>query len=396
MPGTRTLRGNSARGVSRGLGSLVLWSLALLAAPGCVQWNLGDSLTWLESEPKPQTPDTVLAVWTDATLSQPGKSTVRGFGGRVMFFAEGNDKKSVPVEGIVSVYAFDDDRSDQQSPAPEKKFVFPAENLGLYQSESSLGPSYSLWLPWDNAGGVQRRISLLTRFEDKTGKLVLSKTARVTLPGTLPAAPAGAAPHANVSASSQPQPITANLGRPMDVQQAGYFSAPSPAADGQIATPLAVSPGLPATPTTLSGSPLVGAGQSSATAAIEVAPGQARRLLSGSDTQSGNIRGGSMTPWAPLTISQQTIGGNAPASPANPGSAAAAAAAASVRPAESATDSRLARSPARAATATRPASALVRRQPHHAEWLHGLPPTPRSGWGTTAEESSARDVSPGR
>ena len=93
----------------------------------------------------------------------------------------------------------------RSQPAPEKKFVFPAENLAIHQSEASLGPSYSFWLPWDNAGGQQRRLSLLTRFEDKSGKIVMSKTAHVLLPG-MPAAPeSGQA----ALPASQPVPPTA-------------------------------------------------------------------------------------------------------------------------------------------------------------------------------------------
>jgi len=186
------MTGNRTRTTQDRFGAFLLGFAGLLVLPGCAQWNLGEPLAIFESEPKPQSPDNVLAVWTDTTLNQPGKPTVRGFGGRVMFFVQGQEDKAVPVEGNVSVYAFDDDRLDQQQPAPEKKFLFPAENLTAHQSDSSLGPSYSFWLPWDNAGGPPRRISLLTRFEDKSGRIVLSKTARVMLPGTSAAAPASA------------------------------------------------------------------------------------------------------------------------------------------------------------------------------------------------------------
>lgn len=331
----------------------ILWlGLAtLLAAPGCAQWNMDESLAIFEADAKPQTPDSVLAVWTDTTLNQPGKPVVRGFGGRVMFFREGNEDKAILVEGALSVYAFDDDRSDQHSPEPEKKFLFPAENLTHHRSDSSLGPSYSFWLPWDPAGGPQRRISLLARFEDKSGKLILSKAASVTLPGTSAISPE----QSNQSNNATP---TATLWPPQGVQQAAYEQ---PLAD-------AAARDQPAASLT--------------TTTIEVAPGQAQRLLAGpTNGKNEEKTGHRATTWGPLTVSQQTLGSDVASSPANASEAAAVAtAAATEAPAESATGSPRGQSRARTATATRPTSDPIRRQPHRAEWPRSLPPTPRSGW----------------
>jgi hypothetical protein len=358
---------NHTRTIQNRFGGFLLGSAALLVLPGCVQWNLGESLAIFESEPKPQSPDSVLAVWTDTTLNQPGKPTIRGFGGRVMFFVQGSEDKAVPVEGNVSVYAFDDDRLDQQQPAPEKKFLFPAENLAAHQSDSTLGPSYSFWLPWDNAGGRQRRISLLTRFEDKSGKIVLSKTARVMLPGTSAAAPA----KAGLEAGNPPP--AAQLWPPVGVQQAGYQQLAPPPYQGS--EPDKIAPSL-------------------ATTTIDVAPGQAQRLLAGQKANRGETASGRAPAWGPLTISQQTIPSGVATSSANSSSPSSPAAQASAaRPAGSATDFRRGQSPVRTATTAPPASDPVRRQPHHAEWLRPLPPTPRSGWTTQPEAPPPKGAS---
>ncbi len=97
----------------------------LLALPGCAKLDLGESFTLWKSEPKPQTPDSLAAVWTETTLHQPGKPVVRGFGGRILFHGS-DQQQAVPVEGKVIVYAYDDDRPNQEDPAPDKKYVFPA------------------------------------------------------------------------------------------------------------------------------------------------------------------------------------------------------------------------------------------------------------------------------
>ncbi len=138
-------------------------------------------MSWPWSEPKPETPARMVDTWADTVLWQPGKAGVRGFGGRIMFFQE-DDEEPIVVDGTLTVYAFDDDDPDPDKP-PAKKYLFPAEKLPSHYSESKVGHSYSFWLPWDDIGGPERRIGLITRFEDKEGKVVMSKVAHKILPG---------------------------------------------------------------------------------------------------------------------------------------------------------------------------------------------------------------------
>jgi len=138
-------------------------------------------MSWPWSEPEPETPARMVDTWADTVLWQPGKAGVRGFGGRIMFFQE-DDEDPIVVDGTLTVYAFDDDDPDPDKP-PAKKYLFPAEKLPSHYSESKVGHSYSFWLPWDDIGGPERRIGLITRFEDKEGKVVMSKVAHKILPG---------------------------------------------------------------------------------------------------------------------------------------------------------------------------------------------------------------------
>jgi len=153
--------------------------LVLLAGAGCSQLDLRQSMPW--SEPEPETPARMVDTWTDTVLWQPGKAGVRGFGGRIMFFQR-DDEDPIVVDGTLTVYAFDDDDPDPDKP-PAKKYIFLAEKLPGHYSESKVGHSYSFWLPWDDVGGPERQIGLITRFEDKEGKVVMSKVAHKILPG---------------------------------------------------------------------------------------------------------------------------------------------------------------------------------------------------------------------
>jgi len=115
-------------------------------------------------------------------MHQPGKPGVRGFGGRVYFYA-GEESQAVEVDGGLVVYVFDSDKMDPHSPSPEKKYVFTPEHMKNHMSEAPLGKSYSIWLPWDEVGGESRSLTLVARFEGTKGGVVLSQPAVKFLPG---------------------------------------------------------------------------------------------------------------------------------------------------------------------------------------------------------------------
>jgi len=346
------------KNAGRGFGLAACFLSLLLSLAGCAKLELGESFALWKSDAEPQTPESLAAVWTETTLHQPGKPVVRGFGGRILFHG-GDQEQAVPVEGSVMVYAYDNDRPNPEDPAPDKKYVFPAQNMASHQSESSLGPSYSFWLPWDDAGGPQKRISLLTRFEDKSGKIVMSQMAHVTLPG--PVAPPQS--HSGLAQVSQPLPNpTAIPGASPGIQQASYEA--SPTENRQAA-------GLQNAPPPRS-------------VTIDVAPGQAHRLLAASRSQAGRQQPPSSPP--------QATAGAGPVSLAPAAEAAGPANRQAALPTGSAPTQPQVRNP----PATRPTYDPVRRQPHHVESLRRLPPTPRSGWSPSEATPLANGASADR
>ena len=157
--------------------------VVLLAAlmSGCSTVNIRESLLWNNRE-EPTPTSRILAIWSDTVLTSPGTAPMRGFGGRVFFYSD-DEPDPIQVDGSVTVYAFDAQRTDQTNVAPEKKFVFPASNLSGHYSKCALGHSYSFWLPWDKVGGPTRQISLIVRFEGTDGSVVMSDASRKLLPG---------------------------------------------------------------------------------------------------------------------------------------------------------------------------------------------------------------------
>lgn len=165
---------------ARGLAELVLVAWLVVAGGGCARFDLREDIPW--SKAYGQEPNKVVVTWTDTVLSQPGRSGVRGFGGRIMFFGE-DEQEPLEVDGTLTVYAFRENAATGERPQPDRKFVFPAEQFRKHYSKSKLGPSYSVWLPWDPAGGPQEQVSLMLRFEPAEGATVTSDLTRQLLPG---------------------------------------------------------------------------------------------------------------------------------------------------------------------------------------------------------------------
>lgn len=162
---------------------LMLACSVLLTSAGCAKLDLQTSkLPWSKkATSKYATPERVIAVWTDTVYQHAGKPPTRGFGGRVYFY--GTEGNVIPVDGDLVVYAYDDNTTQPGTDKPARKYVFTADQLTKYYSESDLGASYNIWIPWDAVGNDEKQISLFTVFVDKSGRMVRGNFTANRLPG---------------------------------------------------------------------------------------------------------------------------------------------------------------------------------------------------------------------
>lgn len=131
-----------------------------------------------DTEPYPN-PVKLAATWTPDTLVQTGRTPTRGFGGRVFFYDE--KSRPVPVEGTLVIHGFDDAAETPETRI--KRFEFTPEQFTRHFSQTDLGASYSIWIPWDAIGGQQRRVSLVASFQPAAGGVVQGIPATLVLPG---------------------------------------------------------------------------------------------------------------------------------------------------------------------------------------------------------------------
>lgn len=169
-----------------GVTRLVLLGLLVLGA-GCAPLELSKDTLPNPWKPKPQIAENLVDFWGEYLHHSEGESTIRGFGGRMMFYGT-KPGEAVLVDGTVTIYAYDDSKGPRDDKNPDKKFIFTQDQLAKHYSKSSLGPSYSFWLPWDEAGGPQKKITLIARFDDASGKVVMGKPSKMSLFGSDPAA----------------------------------------------------------------------------------------------------------------------------------------------------------------------------------------------------------------
>ena len=161
----------------------LLLGVFLVASPGCQFAPKHMPSDWLwKKETTTATPDRVLPVWTDSVLHQTNQPGIRGFGGRIYFYGKENTDP-VEVDGSLAVYVFDADDANPSNQKPLRKFMFTADQFKSHMSKTSIGPSYSVWLPWGEVGGPPMRLSLIARFEGREGGTTISDPTIKMLPG---------------------------------------------------------------------------------------------------------------------------------------------------------------------------------------------------------------------
>ena len=133
-------------------------------------------------------PAKMVAIWSESVIYGPGKQPTRGLGGRVYLY--NRNHQAVKADGELIVYAYDDgkDVDAEENVKPDRKYVFGQKQLAKHYSPSEFGPSYSVWIPWDEVGNATQPISVVPVFKDGDGQVVVGDHSRTLLPGKSPPA----------------------------------------------------------------------------------------------------------------------------------------------------------------------------------------------------------------
>lgn len=186
--------GSGLRTFTPALGALAL-SAMLTALAGCQSMDttgltqVTDKLALTRSNREPerdiaQTPVRLISIWSEAVYSQPGQVPTRGFGGRLYFYNAQDE--TIPVDGQLIVYAYEETADGAPPKQPSRRFGFTQEQFAQHFSRTEMGPSYSVWIPWDAVTGYRQSLTLLPVFTTSDGRIVMGDQSMNVLPGKTP------------------------------------------------------------------------------------------------------------------------------------------------------------------------------------------------------------------
>jgi hypothetical protein len=227
-----------------------------VGAAGCLGLDVASTFRWPGSKTEQPLPARMTIAWKNDLQKKAGKNMLRGFAGKVQFFAadrpkpadkdkekEKKDKdagnkpevipKGIPADGTLTVYAFEETPDGKEGTGPSKKYVFPAKELRKVHRDGPQGHEYDVWLAWDKVGGPETHIRLLARFDPTGGgQVVMSDNSREVLPG-LTIQYAGASPETRKTArdSASHPVIQAGFETEADAKQESKAAATASHAD---------------------------------------------------------------------------------------------------------------------------------------------------------------------
>ena len=130
-----------------------------------------------------QIPEKMVTIWSHDILASSHAAPTRGFGGRVYFY--NGKSQPIPVEGELIVHGFEEKPGmlREYTTQSDKRFRFTPEQFTQHYSESDLGASYSVWIPWDGVDGLRKEITLIPTFKTASGQIVQGSASKLVLPG---------------------------------------------------------------------------------------------------------------------------------------------------------------------------------------------------------------------
>ena len=163
------------------------WPLLLVAAVGC------SSLAGTAAKVNPFADRIVRADAANpavevACIWQPGEGRnekgipARGFSGQVFFFT-GREREPALVDGTMRVYLFADRGTPEERAKPLRQYDFTPEAWSAHGMKTSLGPGYSVFIPYPGTEPYQVRCQLRARFTPRQGPAIWSEAVAMTLEG---------------------------------------------------------------------------------------------------------------------------------------------------------------------------------------------------------------------
>ena len=127
-----------------------------------------------------QRPTRILCLWEGAEGQGIDGRPARGFAGQILFFGP-SGAEPVPVHGTVRIYEYDDFAPDDPNPKPIQVFVFDDLAWNVHRTESTVGESYNVFLPYVKPHNGLAACALKVEFLPDDGNSIFSPITEITL-----------------------------------------------------------------------------------------------------------------------------------------------------------------------------------------------------------------------
>lgn len=124
----------------------------------------------------------IVCLWQPAEGRDPEGIPCRGFAGQIMFITQ-RSAAPTKVDGEVRVYVFDDQGSDEEQVKPIRQFDFESKPWAMHLTNGTLGPTYSVFIPYTRRGMHEAQCALRIRYTPKNAPALYSDLSTVLLKG---------------------------------------------------------------------------------------------------------------------------------------------------------------------------------------------------------------------
>lgn len=176
--------------------------LLLLATAGCADTafiqSRGKFLRGVHNKTQARQAARILCLWEAAEGQGLDGQPSRGFAGQILFFGPG-DAAPFPVHGTIRIFEYDNFDPNENSPKPIHAFVFDDGGWNAHRSESTMGESYNVFLPYVKHHAGRAKCALKVEFTAENGRTISSPITEVSLQARQKSAKAQSAISRNIA-----------------------------------------------------------------------------------------------------------------------------------------------------------------------------------------------------
>ena len=122
----------------------------------------------------------ILCLWEPAEGQGLNGRPSRGFAGQILLFPHGSPSP-IPVHGKIHIYEYVNFDPNDEDPQPIHKFTFDDGGWNAHRTESTLGESYNVFLPYVLKDKGQASCALRVEYVSPAGRVISSPYTEVQL-----------------------------------------------------------------------------------------------------------------------------------------------------------------------------------------------------------------------